>query len=383
MTTNDDTKNEGLVGAAQEARFIPTPEEKEELPGIIAAIPVNDEIAIQQFGGAQEKQLSQITQGLLQVPVWTIESSPAGKSMEKLRQAIRSVDLSLLPETPEGWLLTKIPLINTLLSRVQAFKRKFDKALDEINQAPPPLMHGIEVLEKNGITLQQLEVNRKPAARRLALMAFAGTQLVNERLPQLKATVDAARDDDAVSEATLQVMIIEKVLKTRLMNLELGAATLRSMGTQLMTLRTDNALLIGQIQDTLNILVPIYVFQMQMGIALYLQRKYQQMNSQTVQLINEFIVKNAEELNAHDKAVLEDMKRGVVSRDTLATMHRLTMETLDRQIASFAELDKSHAETRAQIEQQDQQRQEKERELARAAQEIRAERQAVQYKTAG
>jgi len=383
MTTNDDTKNEGLVGAAQEARFIPTPEEKEELPGIIAAIPVNDEIAIQQFGGAQEKQLSQITQGLLQVPVWTIESSPAGKSMEKLRQAIRSVDLSLLPETPEGWLLTKIPLINTLLSRVQAFKRKFDKALDELNQATTPLMHGIEVLEKNGITLQQLEVNRKPAARRLALMAFAGTQLVNERLPQLKATVDAARDDDAVSEATLQVMIIEKVLKTRLMNLELGAATLRSMGTQLMTLRTDNALLIGQIQDTLNILVPIYVFQMQMGIALYLQRKYQQMNSQTVQLINEFIVKNAEELNAHDKAVLEDMKRGVVSRDTLATMHRLTMETLDRQIASFAELDKSHAETRAQIEQQDQQRQEKERELARAAQEIRAERQAVQYKTAG
>ena len=331
----------------------------EEIRKRMAEVDLTSTQSIISFGSSAQAELQVISQAMLQ-DVKNKDVGPAGDSLRKIVTTIRgfaSEELDLRREA-SWW--------EKLLGRAAPFAEfvaQYEEVQSQIDKITGDLLSHEHTLLKDIKSLDVLYEKTLTFYNELALYIAAGEAKLAETdsktIPTKEAEVAAAPEADKVMKAQelRDLRAARDDLERRVHDLRLTRqVTMQSLPSIRLVQENDKSL-VTKINSTLVNTVPLWETQLAQAVTIQRSKEAAEAVRDASDLTNELLKANAENLQAANKVVREEMERGVFDIETVKAANATLIATINeslaiadegkaRRAAAEAELVKMEAELR-------------------------------------
>ncbi|WP_374431722.1 toxic anion resistance protein [Tabrizicola sp.] len=311
------------------------------------------------FGSSAQAELQVISQAMLQ-DVKNKDVGPAGDSLRKIVTTIRGFAVEELDLRREASWWEK------LLGRAAPFAEfvaQYEDVQSQIDKITGELLTHEHTLLKDIKSLDVLYEKTLTFYNELALYIAAGEAKLAETdgtaIPAKEAEVAAAPEADKVMKAQelRDLRAARDDLERRVHDLRLTRqVTMQSLPSIRLVQENDKSL-VTKINSTLVNTVPLWETQLAQAVTIQRSKEAAEAVREANDLTNELLKANAENLQAANKVVREEMERGVFDIETIRSANATLIATINeslaiadegksRRAAAEAELVKMEAELR-------------------------------------
>ncbi|MFN6924506.1 MAG: toxic anion resistance protein [Tabrizicola sp.] len=325
----------------------------------MAEVDLTNTQSIIAFGSSAQAELQVISQAMLQ-DVKNKDVGPAGDSLRKIVTTIRGF------ATDELDLRREASWWERLLGRAAPFAEfvaKYEEVQGQIDRITEELLAHEHKLLKDIKSLDVLYARTLDFYNELALYIAAGEAKLAEvdgtLIPAKEAEVAAAPEADQVMKAQelRDLRSARDDLERRVHDLRLTRqVTMQSLPSIRLVQENDKSL-VTKINSTLVNTVPLWETQLAQAVTIQRSKEAAQAVRDANDLTNELLKSNAENLQQANRAVREEMERGVFDIETVKQANATLIATINeslaiadegkaRRAAAEAELTKMEAELR-------------------------------------
>jgi uncharacterized protein YaaN involved in tellurite resistance len=331
----------------------------EEIKKRMGEVDLGNSQSIIAFGSSAQAELQVISQAMLQ-DVKNKDVGPAGDSLRSIVTTIRgfAVDELDLRRESSWW--------ERLLGRAAPFAEfvaKYEDVQGQIDRITDELLTHEHTLLKDIKSLDILYEKTLTFYNELALYIAAGEAKLTEAdtgtIPAKEAAVAKAPEADQVIRAQelRDLRAARDDLERRIYDLRLTRqVTMQSLPSIRLVQENDKSL-VAKINSTLVNTVPLWETQLAQAVTIQRSKEAADAVRDANDLTNELLKANAENLQAANKVVREEMERGVFDIDTVKNANATLIATINeslaiadegkaRRAAAEAELVKMEAELR-------------------------------------
>ena len=335
------------------------PEVSSEIRARMDQIDMTDTGSIVSFGSTAQAGLQEISQQML-ADVKNKDVGPAGSSLQDIVSTIRgfSVDELDMGRKRSWW--------DRLLGRatpIAKFRARFEEVQDQIDKITDDLLRHEHVLLKDIKSLDVLYEKTLNFYDELALYIAAGEaklkELDEETIPAKEAQLaDTAEDDEVmVAQELRDLRSARDDLERRVHDLKLTRqVTMQSLPSIRLVQENDKSL-VTKINSTLVNTVPLWETQLAQAVTIQRSADAATAVRDANDLTNELLTSNAKNLRTTNKAIREEMERGVFDLEAVKTANAELIATINeslqiadegkaRRAAAEAELERMEDELR-------------------------------------
>jgi len=300
------------------------------------------------FGSAAQGELQVISQAML-TDVRNKDVGPAGDSLQNIVTTIRGFSVSELDVRRKlSWwekLLGRTAPFAKFIARYEGVQLQIDKITDDLLGHEHTLLKDIKSLDKlYGKTLDFYD--------ELALYIVAGEEKLKEldeqTIPAKAAEADAAPENEKVIRAQelRDLRAARDDLERRVHDLKLTRqVTMQSLPSIRLVQENDKSL-VTKINSTLVNTVPLWETQLAQAVTIQRSREAAAAVRGAADLTNELLTANAENLQQANRAVREEMERGVFDIEAVKSANATLIATIEEslQIADEGKAKRAAAE---------------------------------------
>ncbi|KKD59298.1 toxic ion resistance protein [Grimontia sp. AD028] len=264
----------------------------------------------------------------------------SGEAGDILHAMVSSMDSAEFDSLGKGSFLSKLPLIGEMFDSFKKFSASFDTVKGQLEQLSDRL-EAQEVKLAHDITqLDTLYDHNLDLLTGLEQYIAAGRYKLNELnekvLPELLQQSEQsgdALDAQKYRDASQAVARLEK----RVHNLELTRLAAIQTAPQIRLSQEGNKMLMEDIQDIVHNTFPLWKRQFLIAISNYEKEKALKVTRAVKDYTNKQYVQNAEKLKVLEEQIAENYQRGILDLDSLETVNKLTIETLNNTLSRVKE----------------------------------------------
>ncbi|MCT8159599.1 toxic anion resistance protein [Pseudoruegeria sp. SHC-113] len=301
----------------------------------MAELDMTDTGSIISFGSAAQAELQEISQAML-ADVKNKDVGPAGDSLRDIVSTIRGFSVEELdPNRKRSWW----ERLTGKATPMAKFVAKYEDVQDQIDRITDELLKHEHTLLKDVKSLDLLYEKTLNFYDELALYIAAG----EEKLKELDGTVIPAKEKavEAAPEAD-QVMVAQELrdlraarddLERRVHDLKLTRqVTMQSLPSIRLVQENDKSL-ITKINSTLVNTVPLWETQLAQAVTIQRSSEAAAAVKDANDLTNELLTANAKNLRQANKAVREEMERGVFDIEAVKAANAELIATINESLA--------------------------------------------------
>ena len=310
------------------------PEVSAEIRARMAQIDMTDTGSIVSFGSAAQAGLQEISQQML-ADVKNKDVGPAGSSLQDIVSTIRgfSVEELDMGRKRSWW--------DKLLGRatpIAKFRARFEEVQDQIDRITDDLLQHEHALLKDIKSLDILYDKTLAFYDELALYIAAGEaklrELDQDTIPAKEAEVNAAPEDDQVmvAQELRDMRAARDDLERRVHDLKLTRqVTMQSLPSIRLVQENDKSL-VTKINSTLVNTVPLWETQLAQAVTIQRSADAATAVRDANDLTNELLTSNAKNLRTTNKAIREEMERGVFDLGAVKTANAELIATINESL---------------------------------------------------
>jgi len=319
-----------------------------EIKKRMAEIDMENTGSIIGFGSAAQAELQEISQAMLS-DVRNKDIGPAGDSLRKIVTTIRGFSISELDvRRQRSWW-------EKLLGRAAPFAKfvaRFETVQGQIDNVTDNLLNHEHALLKDIKSLDKLYEKTLEFYDELALYITAGEEklkvLDTKTIPAKEKSVEKAAEDKAViaAQELRDLRAARDDLERRVHDLKLTRqVTMQSLPSIRLVQENDKSL-VTKINSTLVNTVPLWETQLAQAVTIQRSSEAAKAVKQASDLTNELLTANAKNLRQANKAVREEMERGVFDIEAVKTANAELIATIEEslQIADEGKAKRAAAE---------------------------------------
>lgn len=362
MTQTTREKAQAAIAMVEEVNAVVLPEPNDELIALqkadapIAAeirkrmdeIDMSDTNSIVSFGSGAQAGLQEISQSML-ADVKNKDVGPAGNSLRDIVTTIRGFSVSELnPNRKRSWW-------EKLIGRAKPaamFMAKYEDVQGQIDKITADLEGHEMTLLKDIKSLDLLYARTLDFYNELALYISAGEEKIAELdakdIPAKEAQVNAAPEDQQVMQAQelRDLRAARDDLERRVHDMKLTRqVTMQSLPSIRLVQENDKSL-VTKINSTLVNTVPLWETQLAQALTIQRSAEAAAAVKDANDLTNELLKANAENLRTANKAIREEMERGVFDIEAVQAANDDLVATINEslQIADEGKRKRAEAE---------------------------------------
>jgi uncharacterized protein YaaN involved in tellurite resistance len=331
----------------------------EEIRKRMEEIDLSDTGSIISFGSAAQAELQEISQAMLQ-DVRNKDVGPAGDSLREIVTTIRGFSVSELDvRRKRSWwerITGRAAPFADFVARYESVQSQIDKVTDNL------LMHEHRLL-KDIKSLDRLYEKTLQFYDELALYIAAGEEklkeLDEEVIPEKARQAEAAEEDRRVlaAQELRDLRAARDDLERRVHDLKLTRqVTMQSLPSIRLVQENDKSL-VTRINSTLVNTIPLWETQLAQAVTIQRSSEAAAAVKEASDLTNELLTANAENLRQANRAVREEMERGMFDIEAVKKANDELIATIEeslsiadegkaRRAAAEAELKRMEAELR-------------------------------------
>ena len=349
MSTNVQADAQALLTEVEKVNAVILPEPMAEVVALEAApsdkaeairkrmseVDLANTQSIIAFGSSAQAELQVISQAMLQ-DVKNKDVGPAGDSLRKIVTTIRGFAVEELDLRREASWWEK------LLGRAAPFAEfvaQYEDVQSQIDKITGELLTHEHTLLKDIKSLDVLYEKTLTFYNELALYIAAGEAKLAETdgtaIPAKEAEVAAAPEADKVMKAQelRDLRAARDDLERRVHDLRLTRqVTMQSLPSIRLVQENDKSL-VTKINSTLVNTVPLWETQLAQAVTIQRSKEAAEAVREANDLTNELLKANAENLQAANKVVREEMERGVFDIETIRSANATLIATINESLA--------------------------------------------------
>ena len=297
-------------------------------------IDIADTQSIISFGSAAQGELQVISQAML-TDVRNKDVGPAGDSLQNIVTTIRGFSVSELDvRRQRSWwerLLGRTAPFAKFIARYEGVQLQIDRITDDLLGHEHSLLKDIKSLDKlYGKTLDFYD--------ELALYIVAGEEKLKEldagAIPAKAAEVEAAAENEKIIKAQelRDLRAARDDLERRVHDLKLTRqVTMQSLPSIRLVQENDKSL-VTKINSTLVNTVPLWETQLAQAVTIQRSREAAAAVRGAADLTNQLLTANAENLQQANRAVREEMERGVFDIEAVKSANATLIATIEESL---------------------------------------------------
>ncbi|MDR9394350.1 MAG: toxic anion resistance protein [Roseovarius sp.] len=308
---------------------------RSEISARMAEIDLSDTNSIVSFGSAAQAELQEISQSMLS-GVRNKDVGPAGDSLRGIVTTIRGFSVSELDvRRDRSWwekLIGKAAPFAKFTARYEEVQGQIDRITDDLLKHEHTLLKDIKSLDMlYGKTLQFYD--------ELALYIAAGEEKLRDLdetdIPAKAAEADAAPEDAQVMKAQelRDLRAARDDLERRVHDLKLTRqVTMQSLPSIRLVQENDKSL-VTKINSTLVNTVPLWETQLAQAVTIQRSSEAAAAVRDANDLTNELLTSNAANLRESNKAIREEMERGIFDIEAVKQANADLIGTIEESLA--------------------------------------------------
>ena len=297
-------------------------------------IDIADTQSIISFGSSAQGELQEISQAML-TDVRNKDVGPAGDSLQNIVTTIRGFSVSELDvRRQRSWwerLLGRTAPFAKFLARYETVQLQIDNITDDLLNHEHRLLKDIKSLDKlYGKTLDFYD--------ELAIYIVAGEEKLKEldagAIPAKAAEVEAAAENEKIIKAQelRDLRAARDDLERRVHDLKLTRqVTMQSLPSIRLVQENDKSL-VTKINSTLVNTVPLWETQLAQAVTIQRSREAAAAVRGAADLTNQLLTANAENLQQANRAVREEMERGVFDIEAVKSANATLIATIEESL---------------------------------------------------
>ena len=325
-----------------------SPVQSDEIRKRMAEIDITSTPSIVGFGARAQAELQSISQSMLQ-GVRNKDVGPAGDSLREMVTTIRGFSVDELDVRRER------SFFERLLGRaapIARFAAKFEEVQSQIDAIETDLLKHEQVLLKDIESLDQLYEKTLDFYDELALYIAAGeaklADLDAKDIPAKEAEVQAAPQEQGMIKAQelRDLRAARDDLERRVHDLKLTRqVTMQSLPSIRLVQENDKSL-VTKINSTLVNTIPLWETQLAQAVTIQRSSEAAKAVKEANDLTNELLRSNAENLRSANKAIREEIERGVFDIEAVKSANENLIATINEslQIADEGKAKRAAAE---------------------------------------
>ena len=319
----------------------------------IDELDMSDTNSIVRFGSAAQAELQQISQAML-ADVRNKDIGPAGDSLREIVSTIRGFSVSELDANRrQSWwerLLGRATPMANFVARYETVQGQIDKITDDLLGHEHQLMKDIKALdvlyEKTLDFYDELALYI--AAGRAALAELDATTI-----PAKEAEVNAAAEDDKtlVAQELRDLRTARDDLERRVHDLLLTRqVTMQSLPSIRLVQENDKSL-VTRINSTLVNTVPLWETQLAQSVTMQRSAEAAKAVKDASDLTNDLLKANAANLRQTNRAIRQEMERGVFDIEAIKQANADLIGTIEESLQIADESKAKRAAAEAELQQ--------------------------------
>ena len=284
-----------------------------EITSRMAELDMKDTNSIVRFGSAAQAELQEISQAML-ADVRNKDVGPAGDSLREIVSTIRGFSVDELDgRRDRSWW-------EKLMGRaapIAKFYAKYETVQGQIDRVTEELLKHEHALLKDIKSLDLLYEKTLSFYHELAIYIAAGEAKIESfdsvDIPASQTAMDAASEDDKTLKAQelRDLRAARDDLERRVHDLKLTRqVTMQSLPSIRLVQENDKSL-VTKINSTLVNTVPLWETQLAQAVTMQRSSEAARAVKEANDLTNELLTSNAENLRQSNKAIRQEMERGV------------------------------------------------------------------------
>ncbi len=311
--------------------------DRADIERIANSIDIKDSQMVLQFGSGAQTNISEFSNSVLE----DIRSKDAGFAGEILRSLMEKVkELKVDSISSEKSLVSKIPLLGSLVNSIERFMDKYDKLSTQIEEIIDELQKARIGLLKDITLLDNLYEKNLEYFHELTKYILAGEKKLHEfqntLLPSMKEKATASQDPLTVQEYHDMEQMLNRFEK-KLHDLKLSKTLSLQTAPQIRLIQSSNHVLVEKIQSSILNTIPLWKNQIVITISLFRQKKALELQKEVSKTTNDLLERNAEMLKTGTLEIAKESEKGIVEVETLKSINKKLIETIDETIKIQAE----------------------------------------------
>ena len=323
----------------------------EEIRKRMEEIDLSDTGSIISFGSAAQAELQEISQAMLQ-DVRNKDVGPAGDSLREIVTTIRGFSVSELDvRRKRSWwerITGRAAPFADFVARYESVQAQIDKVTDNL------LMHEHRLL-KDIKSLDKLYEKTLQFYDELALYIAAGEEKLKELdekvIPEKARQAETAEEDRQVlaAQELRDLRAARDDLERRVHDLKLTRqVTMQSLPSIRLVQENDKSL-VTRINSTLVNTIPLWETQLAQAVTIQRSSEAAAAVKEASDLTNELLTANAENLRQANRAVREEMERGVFDIEAVKKANDELIATIEESLSIADEGKRKRAAAEAEL----------------------------------
>ncbi len=323
----------------------------EEIRKRMEEIDLSDTGSIIRFGSAAQAELQEISQAML-ADVRNKDAGPAGDALREIVTTIRGFSVSELDvRRKRSWwerLTGRAAPFADFIARYESVQSQIDKVTDNLMMHEHRLLKDIKSLDK-------LYEKTLKFYDELALYIAAGEaklkELDEEIIPAREREAAAAPQDEAVlvAQELRDLRAARDDLERRVHDLKLTRqVTMQSLPSIRLVQENDKSL-VTRINSTLVNTIPLWETQLAQAVTIQRSSEAAAAVKEASDLTNELLTANAENLRQANRAVREEMERGVFDIEAVKKANDELIATIEESLSIADEGKRRRAAAEAEL----------------------------------
>ncbi len=294
-------------------------------------IDIKDPNSVIFFGSKAQEHINTIAESMLE-GVQNKDIGTAGDSLNNLVAAIKGFDIDgLNPNMKQGFFSKMFGLASPavkFIGKYEEVKTQIDHIIDSLEQQKSQLLIDIETLDKlydvNFEYFKELEVY-------IAAGAYKLKELDEKIIPQIKK--EAGTSKKMAKSLQLQDIIATRNdLERRVHDLRLTRQVSMQALPSIRIVQESDKNIISKINSTIVNTVPLWKNQLAQTVTIFRTAEAAKSIKNANDLTNDLLAENAKNLKAANKAVREEVERGVYDIETIKQANQTLIDTINESL---------------------------------------------------
>ncbi len=294
-------------------------------------IDINNPNSLIYFATSAQEQINAVSESMLE-GVKNKDLSSAGESLNNLITAIKGFDVEELnPNKKQGFfakLFKSLTPMAKFLNRYEEVKKQIDLISSELEKHKTQLLIDIASLDRlydvNLDYLHELDLYIEAAQKRLK-------EIEKEIIPKLQ---DEAKKGVKLFKAMKlkDIQNLKNALERKIHDLKLTKSVAMQTLPSIRLVQENDKNLIAKIDSTLINTIPLWKNQLAQTITIYRSAKAAESIKNVNDLTNELLEENAKNLKDANKAIREEIERGIFDIESIKKANATLIETIQESL---------------------------------------------------
>ncbi|QXV64128.1 toxic anion resistance protein [Mucilaginibacter achroorhodeus] len=286
----------------------------------------SDVNSILNYGSDLQQNMERYSNSFLS-SVRTFDAGEVGTLITDLLHELNYIDVDELDQNAFVRVLSRIPLIRTLVMDTKKIFAKYDLVVNNVDKIVNKIKAGRVNSLKDNASLQTMFDNNVDYIKQMEELIIAGQLKYNE-LNEKLAVMDgnpSGYQDYEIADLRDYVNRLDK----RLADLKVVRFIMLQSLAQIRVVQNNNTTIAEKAQSIVSTTIPVWKNQLTLAVALNRQKANVEMQKKVSDTTNTILQKNAELLKQNSIDVARENEKTVVSLDTLKRTTSSLIETLN------------------------------------------------------